>query len=122
MPRPFRVILQRPRRRRASADAALPGVGVVLLRIGPDFPPERQAAIVAALDHAGVPSVRVEPLPFRIATSRVGYYRADDLAAAEALGKLISPVIADGADVGVRDYGQLLSDAEPGRLDLWVGD
>ena len=27
----------------------------------------------------------------------------------------------EGAAVGVRDYGQLLDDAEPGRLDLWVG-
>ena len=41
--------------------------------------------------------------------------------AAEALGGLIAPVIAAGGEVGVRDYGQLLDDAEPGRLDLWVG-
>ena len=63
----------------------------------------------------------MEALPFEIATSRVGYYRAADLAAAEALGRVVAPVIAAGGEVGVRDYGQLLADAEPGRLDLWVG-
>lgn len=106
---------------RTPSDPALAGVSIVRLRIGPDFPPERQAAILAALSEAGLPSIRVEPLPFRIATSRVGYYRAADLAAAEALGRLISPVIAKGSAIGVRDYGQLLADPEPGRLDLWVG-
>jgi hypothetical protein len=65
--------------------------------------------------------VKVELLPFKIATSRVGYYRAVDLPAAEELGKLIAPVIAGGTEVGVRDYAQLLADPEPGRLDLWVG-
>ena len=63
----------------------------------------------------------VEPLPFEIATSRVGYYRADDLPAAEALGRVVAPVIAPGGSVGVRDYGALLADAQPGRLDLWIG-
>jgi hypothetical protein len=33
----------------------------------------------------------------------------------------VAPVIAEGGEVGVRDYGELLDDAEPGRLDLWVG-
>ena len=103
--------------------AVLQTVSVVRLRIGPGFPAERQGAIVAALEGAGVPDVRIEALPFRIATSRVGYYRAEDLAAAEALGRLVAPVIAggDSDEIGVRDYGQLLSDPEPGRLDLWVG-
>ena len=96
-------------------------MSVVRLRIGPDFPSERQAAILAALAEAGLAAVRVEALPFEIATSRVGYYRAADLAAAEALGRLVAPVIAAGGEVGVRDYGQLLADPEPGRLDLWVG-
>ena len=91
------------------------------LRVGPGFAPERQAAIVAALTEAGVPSVKVEPLPFKIATSRVGYYRPQDLPAAEALGRLVSPVLGEATDLGVRDYGQLLADPEPGRLDLWVG-
>jgi hypothetical protein len=62
--------------------------------------------------------VRVEALPFKVASSRVGYYRADDLAAAEALGRLVTPVLAEA--IGVRDYGKLLADPEPGRLDLWV--
>ncbi len=104
------------------ADPMLAGVSVVRLRVGPGFDADRQAAIVAALARAGVPSVKVESLPFKIATSRVGYYRAEDLRAARQLGKLISPVIAGGSEVGVRDYGQLLADPEPGRLDLWVGD
>ena len=105
----------------SGPDAALAGVSVVRLRVGPGFDAGRQAAIVAALTKAGVPSVKVELLPFKIATSRVGYYRAADLRAAEELGKLISPVIAGGTEVGVRDYAQLLADPEPGRLDLWVG-
>ncbi len=92
------------------------------LRIGPDFPADRQAALVKALDNAGIPAVKVEQLPFRIATSRVGYYRAADMIAAEALGKLITPVVGGGAAVGVRDYGKLLTDPDPGRLDLWIGD
>ena len=119
---------RRPRRAAAAAptrvaptDPALAGVTSVRLRIGPDFPPERQAAILAALAEAGIAGVQVEALPFEIATSRVGYYRAEDLPAAEALGRLVAPVIAAGGEVGVRDYGQLLADAEPGRLDLWVG-
>lgn len=103
------------------SDPALAGVTSVRLRVGPDFPPERQKAILDALAAAGISGVRVEALPFEIATSRVGYYRADDEAAAEALGRVVASVVAGGGTVGVRDYGQLLSDAEPGRLDLWVG-
>ena len=105
----------------APADPALAGVTSVRLRVGPDFPPERKAAILAALAKAGITGVQVEALPFEIASSRVGYYRAADMAAAEALGRVVAPVIASGGEVGVRDYGQLLADAEPGRLDLWVG-
>ncbi len=100
-------------------DPSLAGVGVVRLRVGPEFSAERQAAILAALRGAGITGVRVEALPFRIATSRVGYYRSDDLAAAEALGRLVTPVLSES--IGVRDYGKLLADPEPGRLDLWVG-
>lgn len=104
-----------------AVEPALADVMVVRLRVGPGFDAGRQAAIVAALTKAGVPSVKVEALPFKIATSRVGYYRAADLPAATELGKLIAPVLADGTQVGVRDYAQLLADPEPGRLDLWVG-
>jgi hypothetical protein len=68
----------------------------------------------------GLGDVRIEPQPFEIATSRVGYYRADDLAAAEALGRLAAPAAGGGA-IEPRDYSQLLPDAEPGRLDLWIG-
>ncbi len=102
-------------------EPALAGVTSIRLRVGPDCPPELRAAILAALTKAGLSAVTTEPLPFEIATSRVGYYRAEDLAAAEALGRVVAPVIADGGEVGVRDYGQLLSDPEPGRLDLWIG-
>jgi hypothetical protein len=106
---------------RIRLDPALASVSIVRLRIGPDLPPERQSAILAALKEAGLDTVLVEPLPFEIATSRVGYYRADDLPAAEALGRVVAPVIAPGGSVGVRDYGALLADAQPGRLDLWIG-
>ena len=61
---------------------ALAGVTSVRLRVGPDFPAERQKAILDALAAAGISDIRVEALPFEIATSRVGYYRADDEAAA----------------------------------------
>lgn len=104
------------------ADAALATVTSVRLRVGPGFPADRQAAIVAALQAAGLPTVQVEALPFAITTSRVGYYRPDDLPAAEALGRIVGPLASDGGPaIGVRDYGRLLSDAAPGRLDLWVG-
>jgi len=107
----------------AAAGDALAHVSVVRLRVGPGFPAERQSAILAALKGAGIAEVKVEALPFEVATSRVGYYRADDVAAADALARLITPVVGSGdGQVGVRDYGKLLDDAEPGRLDLWVGD
>jgi hypothetical protein len=104
-----------------AIDPALVGVTAVRLRIGPGFPAERKAAILTALARAGFTGVLVEALPFEIASSRVGYYREADLRAAEALGRVVAPVIAGGGDVGVRDYGPLWADAEPGRLDLWVG-
>jgi hypothetical protein len=90
----------------------------VRLRVGPDFPEEREAAIRAALASAGISGARVEVLPDGVATSRVGYYRPEDLAAAEALGRLVTPVLSES--IGVRDYGKLLADPEPGRLELWV--
>jgi hypothetical protein len=104
-----------------EADPALAAIGGVRLRTGPDLPAEQRDAIVAALRAAGIGAVRVEALPFKVATSRVGYYRAADLPAAEALARLIAPVLAVEGPIAVRDYGQLLADPEPGRLDLWVG-
>ena len=73
-------LADRPETETAAAPAvpaipALAGITSVRLRVGPGFAPERQDAIVAALTEAGVPAVQVEPLPFEIATSRVGYYR-----------------------------------------------
>lgn len=104
------------------ADPALATVTSVRLRVGPGFPEDRQQAIVDALRAAGLPSVQVESLPFAITASRVGYYRPEDLPAAEALGRILGPVTsADGAAIGVRDYAKLLAGAAPGRLDLWIG-
>jgi hypothetical protein len=95
--------------------------GPLRLRVGPGITPQRRAAIVAALEAVGYGDVLVEALPFNIATSRVGYYREADKAAAEALARAIAPAISEaGGEIGIRDYGQLLSDPEPGRLDLWV--
>lgn len=107
---------------RQVADPALLPIATVRLRIGPEVSGERQEALVTALTESGIPEVVVEPLPFRIATSRVGYYRDVDLNAAEALARVISPAIGAGGTIGVRDYGELLSDPRPGRLDLWIGD
>lgn len=100
--------------------AAFAAVSTVRLRIGQGFPQERQEAILAALAAAGLGDVRIEPQPFEVATSRVGYYRAEDLSAAEALARLAATATGGGA-IEPRDYSQLLPDAEPGRLDLWVG-
>lgn len=107
---------------RDVADPALLPIATVRLRIGPEVSDERREALVTALNEAGIPEVVVEPLPFRIATSRVGYYRDVDLPAAEALARVMSPTIDAGGTIGVRDYGELLSDPRPGRLDLWIGD
>lgn len=106
---------------RRVADPALVPVRIVRLRIGPEVDDARRDSLVADLKDAGVPEVIVEPLPFRIATSRIGYYRDADLPAAQALARVISPGLGAGAPIGVRDYGELLTDPEPGRLDLWVG-
>jgi len=93
------------------------------LRVGPDIDPAREAEILAALRSAAAPAdVLVERIPFRIAASRVGYYHAADRAAAEALAERLSAVMDDGGALAIRDYGELLPDAEHGRLDLWVAD
>lgn len=105
---------------RKVADPALLPVQVVRLRIGPEVDNSHRESLVAALEAAGVPEVVVEPLPFRIATSRIGYYRDADLGAAQALARVISPALGP-ATIGVRDYGELLTDPQPGRLDLWIG-
>ena len=105
------------------ADPALASVVVVRLRVGPDFAPARGSEIVAALKAAGIPEVKVESLPFKITSSRIGYYRTADLQAAQALGRVMSPIVApEASPLGVRDYGRLLADPEPGRLDLWIGN
>ncbi|MFT3973957.1 MAG: hypothetical protein QM699_11055 [Amaricoccus sp.] len=104
-----------------APDAALAGVQAVRLRIGPEVSNDRRDGLVAALKQAGVPDVVVEPLPFRIATSRIGYFRDADLPAAQALARVISPAVGEHGTIGVRDYGQLLTDPQPGRLDLWIG-
>ena len=95
--------------------------GIVRLRVGPDADPAEITRITEALEGAGVGPIRVETLPFAITQSRVGYYRPEDEAAANALAQLAGPLIGPG-EVGLRDYGDLLADTEPGRLDLWLGE
>jgi hypothetical protein len=106
----------------APEQAALAGVTSVRLRTGTGFAEADRAAVLAALGDVGLSDVRVEPLPFAVASSRVGYYRPEDKRAAEALAAVIAPVLSYGQPLPVRDYGELLDDAEPGRLDLWIGD
>lgn len=95
--------------------------GLVRLRVGPDADPAEVARLTEALEAEGVGPIRVETLPFAITQSRVGYYRPQDEIAARALAELAGPLIGAG-DVGLRDYGDLLADTEPGRLDLWLGE
>jgi hypothetical protein len=97
------------------------GPGAIRLRVGPNLAPERREQIAAALEAEGYGPVRLEVLPFPIAASRVGYYREEDEGAATSLAAFISGVLDDGGiDVSTRDYGKLLSDTEPGRLDVWI--
>ncbi len=93
------------------------------LRLGPGFPPERQSEIMTLLVGAGHDDVLVERIPFSIAVSRVGYYRPEDRAAAADLARLVSTVLDEPTGtIAVRDYAELIPDAVPGRLDLWIGD
>jgi hypothetical protein len=93
------------------------------LRVGPGFPPERQAEIMTLLTDAGHDDVLVERIPFSIAVSRVGYYRPEDRAAATELARLVSSVLDEPTgSIAVRDYAELIPNAVPGRLDLWIGD
>lgn len=91
------------------------------LRVGEGFPEEDRLELIAHLEASGHARVLVEEIPFPIALSRVGYYQSEDLAAAEALASEIAPLLgATEGDIAVRDYGNLLPDAQPGRLDLWI--
>ena len=94
----------------------------IRFRVDPGIPAEQADRIVAALETAGYPDVRIETLPFSIAQSRVGFYHPEDEASAQALAELVAPLAATDRDVVVRDYGDLLPDAALGRLDLWIGD
>jgi hypothetical protein len=108
----------------ATTEAPAPvadDAGIVRLRVGPEADPSEIARLSEALEAEGLGAVRIEALPFSITQSRVGYYRPEDLQAAEALARLVEPLIGRG-DVAIRDYGDLLDDTEPGRLDLWLGD
>ena len=98
------------------------GVTNVRLRTGTGFAATEHDAVISALASAGLSNVQAEPLPFAVASSRVGYYRPEDKPAAEALAAYIGPVLGQAGPIAVRDYGQLLDNAEPGRLDLWIGD
>ncbi len=94
----------------------------IRFRVGAEVAPELAARVTIALEAAGHGAPRIETLPFEIVQSRVGYYHAEDRAAAEALAALVAPMLADGREVVIRDYGELLPDTEPGRLDLWIGN
>jgi hypothetical protein len=101
--------------------AAMPdlsAVGHVRLRVGTGFAGD--AALADALAAAGIADVRIEQVPFVVNTSRVGYYRPEDLAIAQALAGYASRLLDARAPIGVRDYGELLADPDPGRLDLWI--
>ena len=100
---------------------ALTGIESVRLRTGPKFAEADRDRLAAALGDAGVPGVQIEALPFKVATSRVGYYLPEDRAAAEALAALVGPMLSYGGPLAVRDYGALLDSPQAGRLDLWVG-
>jgi hypothetical protein len=105
----------------APEPAAMPdlsAVGHVRLRVGTGFTGD--AAIADALAAAGIADVRIEQVPFVVNTSRVGYYRPEDLAAAETLAAYATRLLDARAPIGVRDYGELLADPDPGRLDLWI--
>ena len=107
----------------AAPDPALAAVGSVRLRVPETLARGAAAtAIVAALKEGGIAEVQVEPLAFAVETSRVGYYLAPDRAAAEALARLAAPLVTPGGGAAGRDYGRLLDDPPPGRLDLWVGE
>jgi hypothetical protein len=106
----------------AAPDPALASVGNVRLRVPAALAEEWRAAIVAAVEAGGIADVQVETLPFPVETSRVGYYLEADRPGAEALARLVAPLVSPGRALPVRDYGKLLDDPEPGRLDLWVSD
>ncbi len=105
----------------AADPVAASETGAVRLRVGPDADPAEIARVSEGLETGGVGPILVETLPFAITQSRVGYYRPEDEAAARALADLAGPLIGTD-DIGLRDYGDLLSDTEPGRLDLWLGE
>jgi len=104
----------------APADPALAAVGSVRVRVHEGLASARRDAIVAALADGGIVEVEVEALPFPVETSRVGFFVAADRAAAEALARRLEPLVTPGTLLTVRDYGKLVDDPEPGRLDLWV--
>ena len=105
-----------------TAGPALQAIGRVRLRISGTMASGQRDALVAALKDAGVDDVAVEALPFEPRASRVGYYREADRAKAEELARFVAPRFAADRALPVRDYGALLDDPEPGRLDLWIGD
>lgn len=102
--------------------AAISGVDAVRLRLGAGFSVERRQEIVDGLREMGVSEVQVDDLAFAVASSRVGYYRAEDIEIAQSLAAAAAPLLGAGGPIAVRDYAQLVPDAEAGRLDLWVAD
>lgn len=101
---------------------ALAGIAAVRVRIPASVSEARKEAVVAALTSGGIPRVTVEAVPFEIGSSRVGYYRAEDEAAASALAVVAGPMVMPSGQLPLRNYGPLADDRGTGRLDLWVKD
>ncbi len=113
-------VVEAPAAAQTASPAAVVEVGSIRLRVGPEVAEDARAALVAALEGAGYGPVQVEVLPFPIAASRVGYYRAEDAAAAAELAEFVGGVLDAAVALSTRDYSQLLDGAVPGRLDIWI--
>jgi hypothetical protein len=112
---------QRTAEQEAAGSDVTASSGALRLRIASGYADPDQGALLALLRESGYESVLVEEIPFPITLSRVGYYAEADRSAAEDLARDVAPFLrVEQGEVAVRDYGNLLPDAEPGRLDLWI--
>ena len=108
----------RPTTAATPGAAGEPAVAATIhLRVGRGVLPSERQRIQAALARAGYSTILVHEMPFRISQSRVGYFRDEDLALAEAL---IAELRGTVDDIELRDYRTLIPAPKPGRLDLWI--
>jgi hypothetical protein len=103
--------------RNAAATAA--SEASVRLRVGPDLPAARRAALEAAVAASGYAAVDVVAGPEPVDRARVEYFHTDDRAAAEALSRSLAPLTAAPLDV-VGLVGPAPTD--PGRLEVWIAE